>query len=118
MFETLTTAEEISSFALGGALTMERTTLETLGDLEDHAQRDDLKRLFREHGGETQQHVANIERAFQMLGEDVDDSPCPAIQGQCRNGAAGGSISPLSSPAAGRSSSGSGGGRGSFSDII
>jgi hypothetical protein len=40
MFEKLTTAEEIQSFKLGAALTMERTTLEMLGDLEDHAQRD------------------------------------------------------------------------------
>ncbi|HEX5252216.1 MAG TPA: ferritin-like domain-containing protein [Gaiellales bacterium] len=88
MFEKLTTAEEIYSFKLGAALTMERTTLEMLGDLENHAQRDDLKRLFREHAGETQQHIANIERAFQMLGEDVDDSPCPAIEGLEKEGQA------------------------------
>ena len=88
MFEKLTTPEEIYSFKLGAALTMERTTLEMLGDLESHAQRDDLKRLFREHAGETQQHIANIERAFQLLGEDVDDSPCPAIQGLEKEGQA------------------------------
>ena len=88
MFEKLTTAEEIYSFKLGAALTMERTTLDMLGDLEEHAQRDDLKRLFREHAGETRQHIANIERAFQMLGEDVDDSPCPAIEGLEKEGQA------------------------------
>ena len=88
MFEKLTTPEEIYSFKLGAALTMERTTLEMLGDLESHAQRDDLKRLFREHAGETQQHIANVERAFQLFGEDVDDSPCPAIEGLEKEGQA------------------------------
>ena len=88
MFEKLTTAEEIYSFKLGAALTMERTTLEMLGELEEHAQRDDLKRLFREHAEETRQHIANIERSFELLGEDVDDSPCPAIQGLQKEGQA------------------------------
>ena len=88
MFEKLTTAEEIYSFKLGAALTMERTTLEMLGDLEEHAQREDLKRLFREHATETRQHVANIERSFELLGEEVDDSPCPAIQGLQKEGQA------------------------------
>jgi ferritin-like metal-binding protein YciE len=88
MFEKLTSAEEIYSYKLGAALTMERTTLDMLADLEDHAQRDDLKRLFREHATETKQHVANVERAFQMLGEDVDSSPCPAIQGLEKEGQA------------------------------
>jgi ferritin-like metal-binding protein YciE len=88
MFEKLTTAEEIYSFKLGAALTMERTTLEMLADLEEHAQREDLKRLFREHAMETRQHVANIERSFELLGEEVDDSPCPAIQGLQKEGQA------------------------------
>lgn len=88
MFEKLTTAEEIYSFKLGAALTMERTTLEMLAELEEHAQREDLKRLFREHAMETRQHVANIERSFELLGEEVDDSPCPAIQGLQKEGQA------------------------------
>ncbi|HKV68232.1 MAG TPA: DUF892 family protein, partial [Gaiellales bacterium] len=50
--------------------------------------RDDLKRLFREHAEETRQHIANIERSFELLGEDVDDSPCPAIQGLQKEGQA------------------------------
>jgi hypothetical protein len=84
MFEKLTTAEEIYSFKLGAALTMERTTLDMLADLEDHAQRDDLKRLFREHATETKQHVANVERAFQMLGEDSTARRAPPSRGSRR----------------------------------
>lgn len=81
MFERLHTPEEIFSFKLGAALKMERTILEMLEDREGAAQREELKTALREHAGETQRHVANIERAFELLGEDVDDSPCPAIEG-------------------------------------
>jgi ferritin-like metal-binding protein YciE len=81
MFEKLTTPEEIFSFKLGAALTMERTALEMLGELEEHAQRDEIKQALHAHADETRQHIANVEQAFALLGEEVDDSPCPAIDG-------------------------------------
>jgi len=37
--------------------------------------------MFRQHAEETRQHIANIERSFELLGEEADDSPCPAIEG-------------------------------------
>jgi len=88
MFEKLNTPEEIFSFKLGAALTMEKTNLEMLGELEEHAQRDELKQQFRHHADETRQHIANIEKAFELLGEDVDTSPCPAIEGLEKEGQA------------------------------
>jgi hypothetical protein len=39
---------------------------------------------------ETQRHVENLERAFQALGAEVDDSPCPAIEGLEKEGQASG----------------------------
>ena len=81
MFERLNTPEEIFSFKLGAALKMENTILEMLADLEESAQREELKAALRRHAEETHRHVANIERCFGLLGEDVDDSPCPAIDG-------------------------------------
>lgn len=88
MFERLTTPEEIFSFKLGSALTMEKDILEMLGDLEEHAQRAELKTLLHAHAEETKQHIANIERSFELLGEEIDDSPCPAIQGLAKEGKA------------------------------
>ena len=81
MFERLNTPEEIFSFKLGAALKMENTILEMLADLEDAAQREELKAALRKHAEETHRHVANIERSFELLGEEVDDSPCLAIEG-------------------------------------
>ncbi|MGI8868802.1 MAG: ferritin-like domain-containing protein [Mycobacteriales bacterium] len=86
MFERLTTPEEIFSFKLGSALSMERDILDMLADLETHAQRPELKTIFREHAEETRQQIANIERAFEVLGEEVDDSPSPTTKGLAKEG--------------------------------
>lgn len=52
-----------------------------LADLEEHAQRPELKQVLREHAAETQQQITNIERSFELLGEKVDDSPSPTTKG-------------------------------------
>src|ERR1700745_4380885 len=49
MFERLNTPEEIFTFKLGSALTMEQKLVEVLGELEEHANRDQEKRAWREH---------------------------------------------------------------------
>jgi ferritin-like metal-binding protein YciE len=81
MFERLNTPQELFHFKLGAALTMEQNVLEMLGKLEEEAQRQPLKEQFHHHADETRQQIQNIEKAFQALGEEPDDSPCPAIQG-------------------------------------
>ncbi|WP_375492449.1 ferritin-like domain-containing protein [uncultured Jatrophihabitans sp.] len=86
MFEHLTTPEEIFSFKLGSALSMEHDTLAMLADLEQHAQRAELKTMFREHAEETRQQIANIEQCFALLGESVDDSPSPVTKGLAKEG--------------------------------
>ena len=88
MFEKLTTPEEIFSFKLGAALTMEQKLVEVLEELEEHAQRDEIKQALREHREETRQHVTNIEQSFRLLGEEVDDSPCPTIEAMAKEGKA------------------------------
>jgi ferritin-like metal-binding protein YciE len=88
MFERLNTPQELFSFKLGAALTMEQNVLEMLGKLEEEAQRQPLKEQFRHHADETRQQIQNIEKAFQALGEEPDDSPCPAIQGLDKEGKA------------------------------
>jgi ferritin-like metal-binding protein YciE len=88
MFEHLNTPEEIFSFKLGATLTMEKKLVEVLEELEESAQRNEIKQALREHREETKQHVANVERCFELLGEEIDDSPCPAIEGMAKEGKA------------------------------
>ncbi|WP_054011458.1 YciE/YciF ferroxidase family protein [Arthrobacter sp. ERGS1:01] len=86
MFEHFTTPEEIFSYKLGSALTMEYDSLEMLGELETTAQRSELKTLFQEHAAETRQQIENLKKCFELLGEDVNDSPSPTTKGLAKEG--------------------------------
>jgi len=86
MFEHLTTPEEIFSYKLGSALAMEQKLIDVLEELEQHAQRDEIKHALAQHREETRQHVANVEQCFKLLGEEVDDSPCPVIEAMAKDG--------------------------------
>jgi ferritin-like metal-binding protein YciE len=88
MFERLNTPQELFSYKLGAALKMENTVLEMLGNLEEAAQAGELKQQFSHHADETRQQIRNIEQAFSSLGEEPDDSPCPAIEGLEKEGKA------------------------------
>jgi ferritin-like metal-binding protein YciE len=88
MFERLNTPEEAYQFKLGAALKMEQTVLEMLEDNQKHAQGKEVADLFRHHMDETRQQIANLEQAFEFLGWEVDDSPCPAIEGIQKEGKA------------------------------
>jgi ferritin-like metal-binding protein YciE len=81
MFEHFDTPEQIFSFKLGSALTMERDTLEMLGELEQSANHPEMKELFRGHAEETRQQIENIEKSFALLGESVSDAPSPTTKG-------------------------------------
>jgi ferritin-like metal-binding protein YciE len=81
MFEKLNTPEEAYNYKLGAALTMEQKVLSILEDNIEEAQDTDVEGLFRHHLVDTKEHVRNLEEAFGLLGWEVDDSPCPAIDG-------------------------------------
>jgi len=88
MFERLNTPQEAFNYKLGAALKMERTVLEMLEDNEQNAQDERVADLFRHHQDETRQHISNLEQAFTAFGWEVDDSPCPAIEGIQKEGKA------------------------------
>jgi len=88
MFERLHTPEEAYDYKLGATLKMERKVLEILEQNVEEAHDERVKALFRHHHDETRGHVANVERAFGLLGWEVDDSPCPAIEGLDKEGKA------------------------------
>ena len=67
---------------------METKLVEVLEELEQAAQRDEIKQALREHREQTRQHAMNIEKCFSLLGEDIDDSPCPVIEAMAKEGKA------------------------------
>ncbi|HEY0516939.1 MAG TPA: DUF892 family protein [Solirubrobacteraceae bacterium] len=88
LFERFNTPEELFSFKLGSALTMERKLVETLEQLEEEAQRGEIKQALAQHRQQTIQHCRNVEECFRLLGEEVDDSPCPVIDAMAAEGKA------------------------------
>jgi ferritin-like metal-binding protein YciE len=88
MFEKLNTPEEIFSFKLGSALSMENTILEMLDDLQEKTNRGEIRQMLAAHAEDTRHHIANIRKSFELLGEEIDDSPCPAMQGIEKEGKA------------------------------
>src|SRR4051794_28028244 len=88
LFERFESANELIEYKLGCALTMERDVLKMLDKLEEAARGEQLKQHLRHHAEETLQQLANVERAFAVLGWESDDKPCPVIEAIDKEGRA------------------------------
>jgi ferritin-like metal-binding protein YciE len=66
---------------LGAALTMENTVDTMLAQLIEAADDSELKQQLRHHKEETQAQIRNLHQAFESLGEQPKELPCPAIEG-------------------------------------
>ena len=81
MFEHFTTLEEIYSYKLALALTMEQGSIDALDTLEETAMRSELKDLFRDYAHATRHQVQNLERCFSLLDQNANDTPSAAAKG-------------------------------------
>jgi ferritin-like metal-binding protein YciE len=66
---------------LGDILYAERTLVKALPKMAEEASESSLADAFKKHLGETERHVANIEKAFEMVGETAKAEKCPGIDG-------------------------------------
>ena len=88
MFERFATLEEIFSYKLGSALSMERQLVELFEQLEEHAVREEIRHPLAVHREEMLQHIANIKRCFKLLGEEVHNQPCSVGDAMANEGKA------------------------------
>jgi ferritin-like metal-binding protein YciE len=72
---------ELFLHELGDVLYAERTLVKILPKLQEEASDAELALGFEEHLDETRQHVKNVERAFEKLGEKPIAEKCPGIEG-------------------------------------
>ena len=72
---------ELFMHELGDILYAERTLVKVLPKLAQEATDSTLRDAFEKHLGETKQHVTNIEKAFEMVGEPAKAEKCPGIEG-------------------------------------
>ncbi len=66
---------------LGDVLYAERMLVKALPKLQEEASDDELRMGFEQHLEETKQHVKNVERAFEAIGEKAKAEKCPGIEG-------------------------------------
>jgi ferritin-like metal-binding protein YciE len=72
---------ELFVHELGDILYAERTLVKALPKLAEEATEDSLQDAITKHLAETQQHVKNVEAAFEAIGETVKAEKCPGIDG-------------------------------------
>ena len=79
-----TTIETLDDLFVHGLKTIsyaERQIAETLPKMADMATNPELRDGFQQHLRETEGQRQRLERVFQMLGRDADETTCPAIDG-------------------------------------
>ena len=77
----MTELRELFLHELCDILYAERVLVKTLPKLEKEASDSELAGAFKSHQAETEQHVSNIEQAFEVLDEKAKAEKCPAIDG-------------------------------------
>lgn len=78
---TLTEPRELLVHELGDLLFAEQLLTKTLPKLAEEATDETLRSGFEKHLEETRQHVENLERVFELLGEPAKAEQCPGIEG-------------------------------------
>jgi ferritin-like metal-binding protein YciE len=72
---------ELFLHELGDVLYAEKTLVKALPTLKAEASDEELAQGFGEHLKETRQHVKNLDKAFEELGEPAKAEKCPGIEG-------------------------------------
>jgi ferritin-like metal-binding protein YciE len=76
-----TSPREMFVHELSDILTAERTIEQMLEQQRQEANDAKLKRRLDRHLEETHKQVENLEQAFEALGEQAENEPCPGIEG-------------------------------------
>jgi len=75
------TMEDLYIHVLQDIYYAENQIKKSLPDMVDKATNRDLTAAFKAHLGETEQQIARLEQAFQLLGREPKGTTCPAIDG-------------------------------------
>ena len=78
--------KEFFTEQLEDLLWAEKKLVKTLPKMRDAATSAELKEAFGNHLIQTQSHVSRLEQVFDIIGEDVDTTKCPAMAGIVEEG--------------------------------
>jgi ferritin-like metal-binding protein YciE len=77
----VTTPKQLFEHELKDMYYAEKALATTLPKLAEEATDSELSRAFKSHQRETEGHVANLEKVFEVLGSRAQAHPCPGIEG-------------------------------------
>ena len=75
------TAHELFIHELTDMLSAERQLFEALGEQADNATNNQLKKTFESHRAQTEKQVERLEKCFEELGEEAEETECKGIKG-------------------------------------
>jgi ferritin-like metal-binding protein YciE len=80
------TLQDVLQEELRDLLSAEKQLLRALPKMAKKASSPELTKAFEEHLAQTQEHVARLEKAFEMLGRKPRSKACKAMQGLIEEG--------------------------------
>lgn len=78
---TLKTMDDLFLHQLQDMYTAEKRILQSLPAMSKNVETNELKKALDRHHAETKQHVARLEKVFEMVGEKPKGVACKAIEG-------------------------------------
>lgn len=78
---TLESPADLLRFQLRTAMTMEEDSLAALGELEQAARSQDVKKMFRHHADETREQIENLRKVFRVLELPESTAASPSTKG-------------------------------------
>lgn len=78
---TLESPADLLRFQLRTAMTMEDDSLAALGELEQAARSQEVKKMFRHHADETREQIENLRKVFQLLEIPESTAASPSTKG-------------------------------------
>lgn len=78
---TLESPADLLRFQLRTAMTMEDDSLAALGELEQAARSQEVKKMFRHHADETREQIENLRKVFQLLDIPESTAASPSTKG-------------------------------------
>jgi ferritin-like metal-binding protein YciE len=78
---SLNTPRDLFVHELSDSMSAEHIVLKMLGELEQETQNSDVRKAVKHHQKETEQQIANLEKVFELLGEQPEKTTCHAAEG-------------------------------------
>ncbi len=75
------TARELFVHELGDMFDAEQKLVEALGEQAEESSRPELQKAFQSHQAQTEKQVERLQRVFQEVGEEPEETECKGIKG-------------------------------------